>query len=234
MILALIAGTVFGFLIAIPPGPIAMTNIRLGLEGSKKECALFALGTASLDMLYCLVAVFAASAIQGAVNSYLDNNPLMSLFFQIIVVAGLIYFGIRQFRSKLSASETFVSKSKKPSPEFIDKMKRRGSLFLGFALAMTNLANPTFVPSLTVLSAWVHKTGLFPGGFNNNVIFALGFGIGNFLWLYALAWVVIRNRHRLSDNTVLRIKQFAGIVFVLFGVLIGYRIIVATNWSQIF
>lgn len=234
MIFAVIAGALLGFVIAMPPGPIAMTNIRLGIDGNRKECALFSLGTASMDMLYCLIAVFAASAIQGAVSAYLDNNPYLSLTFQFIVVAGLIYFGIIQFKTKVIDFEKLENPSGKQTPQFIDNMKSRGSLFVGFALAMTNLANPTFVPSLTIMSAWVHKTGLFPDEFINNVFFAIGFGIGNFLWLYTLAWVVIHNRHKLSNKTILRIKQFSGVTFILFGCIIGYRILILTNWSQIF
>jgi Na+-transporting NADH:ubiquinone oxidoreductase subunit NqrE len=84
------------------------------------------------------------------------------------------------------------------------------------------------------MSAWVHKVGLFPNMFHENMIFSLGFGVGNFLWLYILSWIVIRHRHKLSENSISRIKQFAGVTFIGFGGFLGYRALVFTNWAQIF
>ena len=82
MITAILIGALIGFTLAMPPGPIAMANIRLGLEKSRRECAEFAIGTATMDMLYCVIAIFAASAIHVAVNDYFDANPFLSLTFQ--------------------------------------------------------------------------------------------------------------------------------------------------------
>lgn len=234
MITALVIGAAIGFILAMPPGPIAMANIRLGLERNRAECAEFAFGTAFLDMLYCVIAIFAASAIYSAVSDYFVENPFFSFTFQIIIVTALVYFGIKQFHSHKNEPKTIVTDTLQNSSGFIQNLKKKGPLFLGVALALTNLANPSFVPTLTVLSAWVHKAGIFPNGFTENIIFSLGFGIGNFLWLYLLAWIVIRNRHKLSETSIIRIKQFAGVTFIGFGGLIGYRVIAFTNWTQIF
>ncbi|MBX3043998.1 MAG: LysE family transporter [Candidatus Kapabacteria bacterium] len=234
MVTAIIVGAVIGFILAMPPGPIAMANIRLGLEKSRKDCAEFAIGTASMDMIYCIVAIFAASAIHSAVDSYLVENPIVSIAFQSIIVAGLIYFGFTQFRANRVSEIEFQENPQVSSSKFIQNLKNKGPLFLGVALALTNLANPTFVPSLTIMSAWVHKIGLFPNSFNENIIFSIGFGLGNFLWLYVLSLIVIRNRHKLSNSSILRIKQFAGVTFIGFGGFIGYRLFMFTNWAQIF
>jgi threonine/homoserine/homoserine lactone efflux protein len=234
MITAILIGALIGFILAMPPGPIAMANIRLGLEKSRRDCAEFAIGTATMDMFYCVIAIFAASAIHIAVSDYFDANPFISLSFQFLIVAGLIYFGFRQFRSNNTDTKKENCESKAESSTFIQNLKKKGPLFLGVALALTNLANPTFVPSLTIMSAWVHKIGLFPNAFNENILFAIGFGIGNFLWLHILAWIVIRNRHKLSNTTIMRIRQFAGVTFIGFGGFIGYRLVMFTNWAQIF
>lgn len=91
-----------------------------------------------------------------------------------------------------------------------------------------------FFDSLTIMSAWVQKVGLFPNGLNQNLFFSLGFGIGNFIWLYLLSMIVLKNRHKLSDGSIARIKQFAGATFIGFGGFIGYRVIMFTNWANIF
>lgn len=233
MINAIIVGAVLGFILALPPGPIAMANIKLGLEKTRKDCAQFAIGTAFMDMIYCIVAIFAASAIHLAINEYLEANPFISLFIQMIVVGGLIYFGFTQFKSRKIVIN-YEDDSAVSSATFIQNLKKKGPLFLGVALALTNLANPTFVPSLTIMSGWVHKMSIFQNNFTENILFSLGFGFGNFIWLYVLAWIVIRHRHRLSEESILRIKQFAGVTFIGFGGIIGYRAIMFTNWTQIF
>jgi threonine/homoserine/homoserine lactone efflux protein len=234
MIISLLIGTVIGIILAMPPGPIAMANIKLGLEKSRKDCVQFSLGTALMDLLYCLIAIFAASAIESAISEYFISNPFLSLFFQFIVVSGLIFFGFKQVRTRKEEIESFRSTKSSKLPTFLLNLKNKGPLFLGISLAFTNLANPTFIPSLTLMSAWVHKFELFQDLIAENLSFSLGFGIGNFIWLYFLSWIVMRNRHKLSEVSILRIKQFAGVTFIGFGGFIGYRIVMFTNWAQIF
>lgn len=233
MISALISGALLGLVLAMPPGPIAMANIRLGLERHRKDCVYFSIGTATMDMIYCLIAITAASAIHTAVSGYFDANPMISLIFQFGVIAGLIYFGILQFKSRnmegIDKTDNIIKRN-----GFLSNLMNKGPLFLGISLAFTNLANPTFIPSLTIMSAWVQKVGLFPNGLNQNLFFSLGFGIGNFIWLYLLSMIVLKNRHKLSDGSIARIKQFAGATFIGFGGFIGYRVIMFTNWANIF
>lgn len=232
MLSAIIVGSVIGFVLAMPPGPIAMANIKLGLEQNRRACVSFSLGTATMDLIYCLLSISAASAIYGAISGYFDTYPIISIILQLAVVIGLILFGIRQFKSRNNDISQQHTNSK--TSNFLKGLKEKGPLFLGISLAFTNLANPTFLPSLTVMSTWIHKIGIFPNELLYNVIFSLGFGIGNFLWLYILSMIVIKNRHKLTENSIFRIKQFAGATFIGFGGLIGYRVIMVTNWASIF
>lgn len=234
MVTAIMIGAALGFILAMPPGPIAMASIKLGLEKSRKECSQFAIGTAAMDVLYCVIAIFAAAAINTAVTYYIISYPLISVIFQFVVVFGMVYFGISQFKKRSAETENMVSTTETPSNSYIQNLKGKGPLFLGIALALTNLANPTFIPSLTIMSSWVQKAELFHNQFSENILFSLGFGIGNFLWLYMLGAIIIYNRHKFSDNTVFRIKQFAGVTFISFGGFIGYRALMFTNWAQIF
>ncbi len=231
MLSAVISGALIGFVLAMPPGPIAMANIRLALEKHRKDCVYFSIGTALMDLFYCLIAITAASAIHSAISDYFDSFPVVSLIFQFLVVFCLIFFGIQQFNSRKKIIDT---DDLPKSPTFLQTLKNKGPLFLGISLAFTNLANPTFFPSLTVMSAWVQKVELFPNDLYMNLIFSLGFGIGNFLWLYILAMIILRNKHKLSENSIYRIKQFAGVTFIGFGGLIGYRVVMFTNWTSVF
>jgi threonine/homoserine/homoserine lactone efflux protein len=234
MVTAILIGASLGFILAMPPGPIAMANIKLGLEKGRKECAEFAIGTASMDMFYSIIAIFAASAIHSAVNNYLNSHPFVTLLFQSIIVVALIYFGVTQFRNRKQLVKQNQKVADKAPNAFIQNLKDKGPLFLGVALALTNLANPTFIPSLTIMSGWVHEVGIFPNRFTENIMFSLGFGMGNFIWLYLLSWLIVRNRNKLSENSIIRIKQFAGATFIGFGGFIGYRALMFTNWAHIF
>jgi threonine/homoserine/homoserine lactone efflux protein len=231
MLIALLAGAILGFVLALPPGPIAMVCIRMGIEKGRAECFQLSLGTAAMDMVYSFIAIFAAAAVQSAASTYLDDNPIVSVFFQVIVVIGLVYYGFVQFKKQKKAQEN--PEARKKQSQFIEGLKKKGPLMLGIALALTNLANPTFLPSLAVMSGWVHKMNIFQNAVLENSLFAVGFGIGNFIWLYLLAYMVMRNKHKLSDNSITYIKQFAGITFIGFGGFIGWRMFAFTNWAQV-
>jgi threonine/homoserine/homoserine lactone efflux protein len=232
MATAILIGAIFGFILAMPPGPIAMSVIKIGLDEGRKEAFQMSLGTAIMDMLYCILAVFTASAIDSTITDFFTHNPVILLFFQVSVILLLITFGIFQFKKHQKKQINQVNTVH--TPKFIANLTKRGPFLLGVALALTNIANPTFFPSLTIISAWTHKFNLFDITFWHNVIFSIGFGLGNFAWLYLLAFIVMKNKHRLSDMTVFRIRQFAGLTFIGFGGLIGYRVLVFTNWAQIF
>lgn len=228
---AIIIGAVVGFILAMPPGPVAMACVKVGLQNGRRECFELSIGTALMDTVYCVIAIFAASAVQAALSNFLDTNPLIYLTIQIIIVSLLVYFGLSQFKKK-SIETTEVSPNK--SPSFITTLKNRGPFLLGVAMALTNIANPTFMSTLMVMTAWVHKLDLFVSSFGSNLLFAIGFGIGNFSWLFLLAYFVMRNKHKLSETSMLRIKQFAGLTFIGFGGFLGWRLVAFTNWAQIF
>jgi len=232
MLTALIIGTVIGFVLAMPPGPIAMASVRLGLDQGRKATFQLSLGTAFLDMIYCLIAIFAASAVQSSLNNFFATYPIISTVFQIIVVSGLIFYGIKQFKQKdlKNLDEDDAIKT----PEYLKSLKTKGPFLLGIALALTNIANPTFFFSLAVMSAWVQKFSLFEATALHFFTFSLGFGFGNFLWLYTLGVIVNKNKHRLSDSSIHKIRQFAGLTFIGFGGWIGVRLIMLTNWANIF
>lgn len=232
MFIALVAGAIIGFVLAMPPGPIAMASVRMGLERNSRDAFQMALGTATMDMIYCLLAFFAASAINSSIGHFLEHNPIITIAFQSLIISALLYFGIKQLKSN-SIKEIPENEPKINSNKFIRNLKSKGPLMLGLALSLTNIANPTFLPTLTVLTTWVQKLELFALGLNNNLLFALGFGIGNFFWLYLLAFIVKANKHRISNNYIFRIRQFAGLTFIGFGGIIGWRMVTFTNWSNI-
>jgi len=231
MLTAILVGVLIGVILAIPPGPVSFACIKVGLQQGRKECFELSLGSALMDTFYCVLAIFAATAIFDTLNGYLDAYPLVYLALQIGIVVALIYYGVSQFRKQqIKPTEIDV----KPQPRFIQTLKSRGPFLLGIAFAMSNLANPSFMTTLFIMTAWVRKLELFVSSFNTNLLFSLGFGIGNFLWLFFLAYIVNANKHKLSQTSITRIKQFAGLTFIGFGGVLGWRVVTLTNWAQVF
>jgi len=68
----------------------------------------------------------------------------------------------------------------------------------------------------------------------NNILYSLGFGIGNFVWLYTLSNIVFKLKEKFSDNFIIRVKQFAGITFISFGGILGWRLLFFTKWADVF
>lgn len=236
MITALLIGALVGFILAMPPGPIGMASINIGLDKGIKPGMQLAVGTASLDMIYSMIAIFAASAVEAAVGNFFDDNPIVFLIFQLVVVLGLVFAGSLYLKAKKRNEEAAkIDKNIKKGrfDLFVESLKKRGPFLLGIALALTNIANPTFLPSLAITAAWIHKLELFTNAFAENLIFALGFGIGNFIWLYLLVKVITKFKHRFSENIITRIRQFAGITFISFGGIIGYRVVMFTKWPEV-
>ena len=80
---------------AMPPGPAATTLIKLNLTHYKKHILTYATGVAFLDIIYCLVAMLAATQLLAAYQ-FLDKKYPVSIFiFQGTIVLFLIAFGIK-------------------------------------------------------------------------------------------------------------------------------------------
>ena len=66
MLTALLVGLVVGFVLAVPPGPIAMACIHQGLAGQTRAGVALVLGASVMDSVYALLAAFASSALVEA------------------------------------------------------------------------------------------------------------------------------------------------------------------------
>ncbi|ROL60958.1 hypothetical protein D9V86_08255 [Bacteroidetes/Chlorobi group bacterium ChocPot_Mid] len=232
MLIALLSGLIIGFILAIPPGPVAVTTIRLSLENGIKHSSRAALGVGLMDFLYCLAIIFATSAILTLINGFFDNYPLLFLLFQIAVIFALIIFGIISLKHKDRLIDPKLKKNFGWS-RYLDKLSQRGPFLLGVAVANANIANPSFMAALTYITLNVHKYILPENNAFINITFAFFFGIGNFLWLYLISRVLIHYKHRLSTQAIARIHQFAGLTLIGFGTILGYRVITLTHWQEI-
>ena len=67
-----------------------------------------------------------------------------------------------------------------------------------------------------------------------SLLLAIGFGIGNFLWLSAIVRAVTHYKNKFSTKFISVIYKFAGCTLLCFGTILGYRVVSITRWSEIF
>lgn len=234
LIIAALVGVIVGFVLAIPPGPIGMTTIKMSaFNDSKRNTYHLISATSLMDLMYILLTFFMTSAIIEALKNFSSRFSLISIILQITVVLIFIGFGIYNLIQKKEKAKPEELATAKPKISVLDKLSNRGPFFLGIALSLSNLVNPSFLPSLGFITIQIVAWNIFPLSVANKIIFALGFGIGNFLWLYTLINIISANRHRMSEHFLLRLRQLTGITFLSFGTYLGYQIFRFLPWREI-
>ena len=230
MLVSILAGVIIGIIMGIPPGPVAVTAIKLGLNKGMRHSVYASLGTGLMDVFFCLVSMFAASAVVSLVTNFFNGYPIVLLIFQIVVIVSVIIIGLFQFRirDELTNTENDIIK---PKNKFLDELAHKGPLLLGFAVAVTNIANPTFLPSMAYVTMNVHSFGIIENSALNNVLFSVGFGFGNFLWLYIVVRILLHYREKMSPQFMARIHQFAGFTLIGFGTILGFRAFI--HWAEV-
>ncbi len=232
---AFAAGLIIGFVLAIPPGPVAVTSMRVAFTKGLKHATSVGFGNGVMDFTFASVFLFATSAMKEGLNGFADESPAIWLALQIAIVTGIVVFGIYNLRMKKSALNFDPDSSDDRIGRLFHALASKGPFFLGIAIALTNIFNPAFLPTLAAISAGAHKYILTDPNAPATayVMFAFGFGVGNFSWLYLLVRLALKFREKVSEATMVRVHKIAGAVLILFGAVLGYKIYAATEWSEV-
>jgi threonine/homoserine/homoserine lactone efflux protein len=241
MIISFLTGAILGFLLAIPPGPVGVSVIRIALKDDRRGGILVGIGASLMDVLYCLFAMLFTSAFFSTLEYFFVTYPFAMLLFQGICVAGMVLFGLMQFRNpkQINPQASSCAGIEPPAPRLsafrrlIQKMQHHGPFFLGVGIALTNIANPTFLPSLAYTSMFVQHQHLVEISTAGSLGFSIGFGAGNFGWMYLLLRLIMHFKARFSSEFTLRIQRFAGLTMIGVGTYLGYRVILVTKWAEI-
>ncbi len=228
MIVAAITGFVIGYLLAIPPGPIGMASVRMALRDGWRPGLYLAVGAGLFDVMYCILAMWASTAVVSALSSWEAESPLLIVAFQFAVVIGMVWFGVLQLRENSATPAA----AKPPSSKLVANLSTHGPLFVGVGFAIANLANPTFIPALVAMTTFVQRLAWFEESFYTALAFSIGFGAGNMLWLVTLVRIVLALREKLTPTLILRIQQASGVTLIGFAVFYGFRIVVNTPWHD--
>jgi len=228
MMTALLVGLVVGFVLAIPPGPIAMACIHQALAGQVREGVALVLGASAMDIVYALLAAFASSALVGALWGMVLHNAWALLAFQGGCIVVLVVLGLRYWRS------TTHGDAARARPEARSRPRGDASPYLsGVLIALTNLASPTFLPSLIFAMSLLHVRGWVGHAVGDHVMYALGFGGGGALWFVLLLRTLTHLRAKISPTVIPMMYRVAGGVLLLFAGMLTYNMVTTTAWSRL-
>jgi threonine/homoserine/homoserine lactone efflux protein len=221
-------GLVVGFVLAIPPGPIAMACVHQGLAGQAREGVALVLGASAMDIVYALLAAFASSALVGALWGMVLHHAWALLAFQGGCIVVLVVLGLRYCRS------TTHGDAARDRPEAQGRLRGDASPYLhGVLIALTNLASPTFLPSLLFAMSLLHVRGWVGHAVGDHVMYALGFGVGGALWFVLLLRTLTHLRAQISPMVIPMMYRVAGGMFLLFAGILTYTMVTTTTWSRL-
>lgn len=225
MIAALLLGIAVGFAVCIAPGPITVAFMKKAVGGEFKPAFIFGLGAAAMDVAFNLLAAFASSAIVVTLSNVFVQNRWLSLLFQILSILILLVLGIRYYRQKHVPSERDLI-AQEAAQEAKAKQFTHGSpFFLGVMLAVTNLATPTFLPSMIAAVSYLHAEGFLIRSTETNLMYAVGFGLGTVIWFTILLRFFMKHRTKLSDGFINTMFKIAGATLLFFAAILLFRIL---------
>jgi len=225
--MALVLGFAIGYVLAIPPGPLGLAAIRYGGRRSMAPVVALAIGAGALDVGYCLLAMWTSSGLMTLFvpGSMSGGSHSVLIVTQLVIAAGMVVAGIVLLRTSGSPAE---ESSPVTPPSWTTRIRLGGAIvpFLaGIGFAVANIANPTFLPSLVVMSGSIRGAGILGSTTSDLLGFSIGFGIGNALWLVTLGLLVRRYHDRLVRRVLPHVRTAMGVVLAGAGMFYIIRIL---------
>lgn len=232
MLTALIVGIIVGLVLSLPPGPISVAVMRHALAGEFRYGLLIGIGAATMDTLYSLAAIFASTALIGAVKETVLSNGWLLLILQIAAVVVMVSLGFK-YTKPTQADVRATAGTQASSEARAEKMGGKRPYVVGIVMSIVNLPSPTFLPSLIAVATYLHANNWVDSSIVESVSYAVGFGVGAALWFGTVLRTIHTIRNRISPTFIGRVYTFTGASFFLFAVVLLYNIVRATSWSNL-
>ena len=203
MILVIAEGFLLGFAVAVSPGAISAYAVRVGIRSGFRSAWLVGLGAATVDALYCLLALF------GIASWIVRFSPARTA---MLVVGGLVlaYVGLTSLLEGLKKDAV----SRQGTEE-----SRRAPYLTGVAMTALNPITVGFWVAVgsAVFSA---RTDFSPTA---GALFTLAVFTGSALWFTSLATLVHAGRRFVNDSLFRLLTCAAGLILLFFGLSLFYR-----------
>lgn len=208
-------GFVIGFLTCVPIGPINVAVLSKGLRESFAHGISLAIGAALMDFVYASAAMFGFFAI--------FQSPDVSIIFQLLGFILLVYFGVKNIRSKPVPVNNNV--------RLPLKRELHSSFWVGVFLY---LSNPTFLAYWITAAGVIQAYKLVIAQWIDNLFFAVGVGVGAATWFYVLLKFFHRRTLSIKPETLHRMTVLAGYLLLAFAGYLGYELIAGLIRTEIF
>jgi threonine/homoserine/homoserine lactone efflux protein len=202
LIATVLFGVILGFLSSIPVGGVQIEVIKKTINGHKKPAIATALGSATSDLIYGLLALF-------GFGNYLLNKDFQLLIYSL----GIVVLSYIMFKSFKDRSYAFDENKQ-------IRYKKRFSFLTGFSIAITN---PGMIIWWFVGFKLFVDLNMFTEITNAiKIIFVLSGVFGLALYLTLVAVILHRYQKSLSERFIYRANIF---LFVILSILILYFIV---------
>ncbi len=202
----LLKGTLIGFSIAAPVGPIGVLCIRRTLAKGRVAGLISGLGAATADAVYGCIAGFGLTFI----SQFLVNQQNL---LRLVGGLFLLYLGIK----------TFLSKGSEEKIENKDKGLWSGYLTTFFL----TLTNPLTILSFVAIFAGM---GIVSSGgdYTSALALVLGVFIGSALWWMLLTGGAGFFQKKINVQGLAWINKISGIIIIGFGMMALFGLFLAT------
>ncbi len=218
-ILTILIGLASGIVLATPPGVINLTILHYLSQGESRRALWVGAGSATLDVIYGLLAMYSASAAYRALHSFIETNPMTMKALEGLFVAAMIGFAVYKLFFE-SDHQKEVQASSLPTGN-----RTLHPYVLGCALALTHIVVPTFLPAYAYMAAILINSQLIPETNAYYCLMSVSFGVGNFLWVLGIVQY-FRNADPAEEKIRFRrIDVTIGLVFLAIGLVAATRLL---------
>ncbi|MCB2205998.1 hypothetical protein KQI65_14750 [bacterium] len=223
----LFEGILIGFLYALVPGGTIVVGLNLSITRGFARAAPFTFGVLVVDVIYALLAVFAAGAASRYFVGSMEMHQGIYMGVQLFLIAALIGYGtylVLQRRPDIVAAPD-------PAAATIKKEgtgKVLGPFSLGFTVKAATIVSPCFLVGFALLTSQAESLGLLQWSSISCLLFASGFALGNFIYLQACMRIASRYTRRLKSRYFMRVQRITGAAFVLLGSVLGLQVMFAS------
>ena len=204
--MSIVIGLIFGFVAAIPLGPV---NVFIFSQTVKRDFFhgfMGGLTAAVLDTIYCLIALLGISQLTFNLDRYF-GLPLMKGIAALV----LIIMGLRMIQQSKSYKDALPNKKATSfSPHSI----------LGVVLLY--VSNPALYAFWIVVAGTVTSHYWVSDTVGSSILFAVSVGLGGLAWYFVLTYYVAKYHHQFTAKTFRTI--FFVLAIVLFGIA-GYTLL---------
>lgn len=198
----LLYGFVWGFLLCFTFGPAFFAIVQVGIDSSIKKGIVLSSGVVASDILMIFIAIFG--------TSFIPNFTSFSFPFEwigVIVLLGMGLFSVFSNRKQL-----------------VYPQSKLGNVFYffgkGFALNGLNPTNFIFI-----VSTCTYLKSVFHYNVEQLIVFFAFSLVATFLAQILIAFYANKIKNYLTANTIKRINQIAGVIFVIAAIRIAFFIL---------